>query len=252
MLQSLVLSLVLLAAPAAPAPVAFDVCTSPRPPEPDSIQTIQISRTAAVGSTLVTSANLYGQRSPSGAIRLLVRPTRPEELRGTFLSLTVRDDGTEILFGSPELDAPKRITGNEALGRLFQTDYSYQDFAYWQGFAKAMKKTRLADAQVAKRAVFVVELRPTNAADSAYERLVASFDQETCVPLRTEMYEPGDRLRKVQTIDPALVVWSETATRHLPQIIVLEDRREGSRTDVEIVSADFERPGEYTIFGKRP
>ncbi len=224
---------------AAPA-TDFDTCTSPRPPEPDSIQTIQLTRRDASGRSAVTSANLYGERSRSGAIRLLVRPTRPEDLRGTFLSFTLRDDETVIFFGSPELPAPKRIRGAEAFGALFGSDFSYADLASLQGLAQPMAKTRLPDTRVAGRDVWVVELVPVNAASSPYARVVASVDRISCVPLRSEMYEAGGKLRKVQTIDPADVVHSRPADRWLPQRIAIEDRRDGTTTTLDLISADFE------------
>jgi hypothetical protein len=225
----------------AAAPTAdFDTCTTPRPPEPDSIQTIQLSRRDSSGGQTVTSANLYGERSPSGAIRLLVRPTRPEELRGTFLSFTLRDDETVIFFGSPELSAPKRIRGAEAFGALFGSDFSYADLASLQGLAQPMKKQRLPDTHVAGRDVFVVALEPLNPAASPYTRIVSSFDKIACVPLRSEMYEASGKLRKVQTIDPAQVIHSRAVDRYLPQRVAIEDQRDHTTTTLDLVSADFE------------
>lgn len=229
-----------LALSAATPPVDFVSCTTPRPPEPDSIQTIQLTRRDMTGGATTTSANLYGERSPSGAIRLLVRPTRPEELRGTFLSFTLREDETVIFFGSPELPAPKRIRGAEALGSLLGSDLSYQDFASLQGLAQPMLKRRLADTRVAGRDVYVVELTPVDASKSAYTRVVSSFDKVSCLPLRSEMYEAGGKLRKLQTINAKDVVHSRAVDRHLPQRIMIEDQRDGTKTTLDLVSADFE------------
>jgi len=232
-----------------PAPSAeFDSCTTPRPPEPDSIQTIQLTRRDPSGGQSVASANLYGERSRSGAIRLLVRPTRPEDLRGTFLSFTLREDETVIFFGSPELRAPKRIRGVDELGSLFGSDFSFADFASVQGLASPMTKRRLPDTRVADRDVFVVELKPVDPAKSPYTRIVASVDRISCLPLRSEMYAEG-KLRKVQTIDPAHVIHSRSVDRYLPERIVLEDRRDGTSTTLDLVSADFEVSRASAIFG---
>lgn len=229
----------------------FDACTTPRPPEPDSIQTIQLTRRDPAGGQSVASANLYGERSPSGAIRLLVRPTRPEELRGTFLSFTLREDETVIFFGSPELSAPKRIRGVDELGSLFGSDFSFADFASLQGLAQPVTKRRLQDTRVADRDVFVVELKPVDPAKSPYARVVASVDRISCLPLRSEMYEAGGKLRKVQTIDPEHVVHSRAVDRYLPDRVVLEDRRDGTRTTLDLISADFEVSRASTILGPR-
>ncbi len=37
---------------------------------------------------------------------------------------------------------------------------------------------------------------------SAYEVVLSVVDKETCVPLRTELYETNRRLRKILTINP--------------------------------------------------
>lgn len=48
--------------------------------------------------------------------------------------------------------------------------------------------------------VYVLETRPT---DSAYERIVFWFDQESCLPLLVRFCEPGkDKPRKELTTDP--------------------------------------------------
>jgi hypothetical protein len=247
--RSFVLASVLALALRAAAPVSdFETCTTPHPPEPDSIQTIQLTRRDMSGGSTTTSANLYGERSPSGAIRLLVRPTRPEELRGTYLSFTLREDETVIFFGSPELPAPKRIRGAEALGALLGSDLSFQDFASLQGLAQPMTKRRLADTRVAGRDVFVVELTPVDASKSSYTRIVSSFDRVSCLPLRSEMYEAGGKLRKLQTIDPKDVVHSRAVDRHLPQRIAITDERDGTKTTLDLVSADFEVSRRAPIF----
>jgi hypothetical protein len=155
----------------------------------------------------------------------------------------------EIFFASPDMDGPKRISGADALGALFNTDFTVEDFANLQGFAKPQEKKRLADAEVGGRAVYVVELRPAPG-NSAYERIVARYDREKCVPLRSEMYEPGGRLRKVQTIDPAALIYSSMAGAWLPQRVTLEDLRDGTSTFLDVVSADFEVPISYTVFGR--
>jgi hypothetical protein len=238
-----------LAAAPSPAPVDFDTCTTPRLPEPDSVQTVQLVRRDLERRDTYTSANLYGQKNAAGELRLLVRITRPEEMRGTFLSISERNQKVEIFFGSPDLDGVKRISGGEALGALFNTDFTVEDFANLQGFTKPKSKKRKTDGEVAGRKVYVVELLPPDG-NSAYERIVASFDQEKCVPLRSEMYEKGGRLRKVQTIAPESAIWSPLAGTWLPQRVTIEDVRDGTKTWLDLISADFEVPVADTVFGR--
>jgi hypothetical protein len=85
---------------------------------------------------------------------------------------------------------------------MFRTDFSSEDLEHlqqgWRPGSGELKA--LPDARVAERDVYMVELRPK---ESAYERIVFALDQENCLSLRVEFYEPGKtRPRKELTTDP--------------------------------------------------
>ena len=60
--------------------------------------------------------------------------------------------------------------------------------------------------------------------------------RDTCVPLKSEMYESGDRLRKILTIDPNSILEFE-GTR-IPQRLTLKDLRD--KTSTRLVLSEIE------------
>ena len=53
--------------------------------------------------------------------------TEPEDVAGTSFLVTEGSDGISMSVFSPEFETPKSITGGEASGNLFGTDFSYED-----------------------------------------------------------------------------------------------------------------------------
>ena len=174
-----------------------------RTPEPDSVRAIRLLARDRAGGNTVVVLRLYGRRTPDGLGQLFLRFEEPREVRGTSLLALERKTGeTEIYLATPELPTARRVSGPARADGLFRTDFSSEDLQRlqqgWRPGAGEFKA--LPDARVADRAVYVLETRPT---DSAYERIVFSFDQESCLPLLIRFYEPGkDSPRKELTTDP--------------------------------------------------
>jgi hypothetical protein len=198
LLLALALSTPALAAPDSPAAACFT-----QQAEPDSVRAVRMTARDRAGEKTIVVLRLYGKRSPAGLGQLFLRFEQPEEVRGTALLVLEQAQGdSEIYLASPELPAPRRITGPTRADGMFRTDFSSEDLQrLQQGWRPGAGDTKqLPDARLADRAVYVLESRP---ADSAYERIVASLDQESCLPLLVRFYEPGKtRPRKELTTDP--------------------------------------------------
>ena len=85
---------------------------------------------------------------------------------------------------------------------MFGTDFSYEDFERLLGMAADASRTRLPDAELEGRPVYVLEGRPAPDSGSAYERVVTFVERERCVALRTESWERAGGLRKLLEADP--------------------------------------------------
>lgn len=174
-----------------------------RTPEPDSVRAIRLTARDRSGEKTIVVLRLYGRRSADGLGQLFLRFEQPEEVRGTAVLVLERKNGeSEIHLASPELPTPRRISGPSRADGMFRTDFSSEDLQRlqrgWRPGAGELKQ--LPDGRIGERDVYVLETRPT---DSAYERIVFSLDQESCLPLLVRFYEPGrPKPRKELTTDP--------------------------------------------------
>jgi hypothetical protein len=199
------LSLSILLAPfaAASAPSGAAGCFAKGTPEPDSVRALRLTARDRGGEKTIVVLKLFGERSAGGLGRLFLQIQEPAEVRGTALLVLEQAQGaSEIYLASPELPTPRRITGPARSDGMFRTDFSYEDLQrLQQGWRPGEGElVPLPDAKVAERPAYRVEVRPK---DSAYSRIVFSLDQESCLPLQIQFYEPGkERPRKELTTDP--------------------------------------------------
>lgn len=194
----LVLATPALAEPVSPAAACFE-----RAAEPDSVRAVRMTARDRSGEKTIVVLRMYGKRSAEGLGQLFLRFEQPEAVKGTSLLVLERRQGdSEIYLSSPELPTARRISGPARADGMFRTDFSSEDLQrLQQGWRPgAGEQKQLPDGRVADRAVYVLEARP---ADSAYERIVFSLDQESCLPLLVRFYEPGkSKPRKELTTDP--------------------------------------------------
>lgn len=194
----LVLATPALAESVSPAAACFE-----RAAEPDSVRAVRMTARDRSGEKTIVVLRMYGKRSAEGLGQLFLRFEQPEAVKGTSLLVLERRQGdSEIYLSSPELPTARRISGPARADGMFRTDFSSEDLQrLQQGWRPgAGEQKQLPDGRVADRAVYVLEARP---ADSAYERIVFSLDQESCLPLLVRFYEPGkSKPRKELTTDP--------------------------------------------------
>jgi len=82
------------------------------------------------------------------------------------------------------------------------------------------------------RTVYVVSSKPSEANTSAYTKVLSYVDKKTCVVLKSESFEVGDRLRKVLTakLEP---MYTEKGV-NAPAEVEMNDVRDQTRTLVAI------------------
>jgi hypothetical protein len=202
-LAGLALSLLFPFVASSEATTSAQACFARNSPQPDSVRAIRLTARDREGEKTVVVLRLYGARSPEGLGRLFIRLEQPEEVRGTALLVLEQPTGeSEIYLASPELPTARRISGPTRADGMFRTDFSSEDLQrLQQGWRPGEGELKLLpDSRVAERAVYVAEVRPTG---SSYERVLFSLDQESCLPLQIQFFEPGKvRPRKELTTDP--------------------------------------------------
>lgn len=206
----------------------ISACARRNIPEPDSIRAMRVIARDRLGAKRVTVVRLYGRWTKAGRRQQLAEFIEPAELRGSKLLILEGTDQSEIYFRSAELGRVKRISGGGRASALFESDFSYEDYEYLEGLRSSGKSKRVEDAVIGTRPVYVLETRPAEASNSAYELIVAFVDQKTCVPLRIEFYETGRRLRKELTVDPAEIL--QRGPAWIPHSVLLRDIRDYTTT----------------------
>lgn len=233
-------TLLLLAVPAGggePDPAdAVAACVQKNLPETTSIQTFTFRTSDRAGSQREITGRVWWRRFDSGRSRVLLGVREPADLRGSALLLIERSSASDMFLYLPELRKTRRITSHTVSGSLFGSDFTYEDFQQIQGIGLGGETEALPDETLDGVPVHVIAQRPLPASGSSYERVVSYVTREGCVPIRSEMWEPGGRLRKLLTADPS-TLYQQSGVR-IPTHLRMEDQL--SRSSTDLILSDIE------------
>jgi Outer membrane lipoprotein-sorting protein len=208
-------------------------CLKRNVPKKSSIQTVHFTSFDRIGGTREFRGKILGKTMDDGTRRAKLCISQPSEMRGSeVLSMEVKDGAPQNFLYTTELRKAKRVTGDGAGGSLFGTDFTYEDLQRFMQLNRPESNERLPDAELEGRPVYVVEAKPTDANASAYTKVLSYVDKETCIVLKSESYEPGERLRKVLTakLEP---MYQENGI-NAPAEVEMKDVRDQTRTIVAI------------------
>lgn len=218
-------------------PQSVERCIRANLPRTTAVQDVEMVSQDRLGSERTIGAHILWKRFDDGYSRVLVRFTAPDDIAGAAFLLIETERRADMFLYLPELRKTRRITTQSLRGSLYGTDFSYEDFERLQGLAKGEPRRQLPDAEVDGRSAVVIEARPPPEEGSAYTRVVSWIDRETCIPLRTELYERGGRLRKRLVVDPGQV--RREGGAWFPRELEMRDLRDETRTRLRLLR--FER-----------
>jgi len=253
----LVLGALLLAAPPAfPLETVEEIrdCVSRNLPQDSSIQTVVLRSHDRMGSVTEMRAKIYWKRFEDGFSRLLLRFSDPPDMRGSALLLIQKEQVNDMFMYLPELQRVKRVTGHMMKGSMFGTDFSYEEFERLQGLeAQQFVTERLPDESVGDRAAYVLQAVPKDGLPPeqlpSYERSVTWIDRETCVPLKVEFYERGQKLRKRLQVDVNAI--ERHGERHLARHVEIVDLHDETRTELVVEAIELGAKISPSIFSAR-
>ncbi len=240
-------ALALLAAPpAAAAAPAGDVaavqrCLAANAPERSSRLLLGFAARDARGRVAEQRAQVYWRRFPRHERRVLLRIEAPEKVAGSALLAIVKpEELPEIHLYLPELGRPQRIYRVEQLrGFLGRSGVELAELWRLLESDPALAERLVdADATVAGRRAWTVEGDFRMPRQEQSERVVSQVDQETCVPLRVETFDPDGTARRRLDVDPTQL--AHEGRRWLPRELVFTDLRDGSSSTVEVLSVEFD------------
>ncbi len=221
-------------------------CVRANFPEKSSVQEVTLRTQDRGGSSRELKAKIWWNRFKEKRSRARIQVLSPEDVRGSAVLLIERDDGTDLFLYSPELQKSRRITSHTVSGSLFGSDFTYEDFQQLQGLAMAGATERLPATDVDGVAMdaFAQTKKPEDG--SAYERVVTYVSQGTCVPAKSEMFEPGGQLRKVMRADLSSLIEQDGV--RIPSRLVMEDLLAGSTTTLEVTALEVDKKIRRRIF----
>jgi len=242
------------AAQDAPAVQEVRDCLKRNIPRKSSEQTVHFTSFDRIGGQREFRAKLLGMRFEDGLRRAKLCVNQPPEMRGSeMLSMETPDGAPDSFLFTPELRKVKRITGEGVGGSVFGTDFTFEDLQRWQQLNRPESHERMPDGEVEGRPVFVLATIPTDKSQSGYSKVLSYVDQKTCVVLKSESFETGDRLRKLLTAKAEDML--EEQGIFAPTEVVMKDVRDDTRTvvvveDLEVDGDTSERSFQVSNLGK--
>jgi len=217
-----------------PDPIAeVRECLKRNVPKQSSVQTVHFTSYDRIGGSREFRGKILGRTMEDGTRRGKLCISQPPEMRGSeVLSIEVKGAAPENFLYTEELRKTKRVTGDGAGGSLFGTDFTYEDMQRFMQLNRPEATTRLPDGDLDGHAVYVVQAVPTDEGKSAYTKVLSYVDKATCVVLKSESYENGDRVRKVLTAKTEQM-YDEKGI-HAPSEVNMADVRDNTHTVVVI------------------
>jgi hypothetical protein len=218
------------AAGAAP-PDALRHCMTANLPRAVRVQSVEMTTWDRSGQERVIRGRMFGARDRERT-RVMARVEFPGDLAGTAFLLREAQPATEMYVYLPATNRVKRIAGAAGGGKLWGSDFSYNEFrrvanAFADGAFQVVGRTDLDG-----RAVHEVMLAPSAGAGEAYDAIRVLVDQQTCVPLQAEFRQAGTA-RKVMTA-PATGLRQAGAQWYAAEL-TLRDLAAGTQTRLRVL-----------------
>jgi hypothetical protein len=225
-------------------------CNEANFPQSSSVQNITMQVSDSAGAITTTKAEIYWKKLDDGLSGVLVRLFEPLDVRGSAFLMLEKEKRNDLFVYLPELGNVRRVHGRMMSTSLFGTDISYGEFEHIQSMAESSSAVRQADSDVDGRPSYVVEVRPTEAEESAYERIRTFIDQETCITLRAEFYERGEEARKVFSADVSSLT-AENDGIWIARRYAVHDKRDSTETAIVVDSVEIGKHIPRKMFSQR-
>jgi hypothetical protein len=203
-MRSLLVAGILLAAVEAGAtsPAAdVEACMRANMPSSVRVQAVEVTSYDRAGEARVLRGRIFGTRADERS-QVMARVEFPGDLAGAAFLVRDGADAAAMYMYLPSVNRVKRLAGPVMTGKLWGTDFSYNEFRQITAAFAGGAAVHEGMAQLGGRPVHRLKLTPGPAEQQPYSAIDVLVDQQTCVPLRAE-FRAGERVRKVFTVSPA-------------------------------------------------
>jgi outer membrane lipoprotein-sorting protein len=220
------LTLCSLSTRAAEIPQVIKSCLQRNLPQTTSAQSIELRARDRSGYEQVLEADVYWKRYAEDQARVMMYFREPVDIRGARFLVIEKQPQNDMYIYMPSLFKVRRVTSRNISNSIMGTDFSYEDFERIQGILSDVKAEQFPDDTLAGRPVYVLMSYPPES--SGYVKVATYIDKESCVPLKTELYESGHVLRKQLSVDPAAI--EHQAGIYYPRELVVKDLKQKTET----------------------
>jgi hypothetical protein len=229
---------------AANIPEQIKTCMAKNLPEDTSVQSIELRARDRAGYEKILQADVYWKRDQNRQSRVLMYFNEPVDVRGARFLIIQNEPQNDMYIYMPGLFKVRKITSKRISTSILGTDFSYEDYERLYGILTDLKLEQYPDDVLNGRPVHVLNSYPDG--NSGYEKISTYVDTETCLALKTELFERGHRLRKSLTIDPAVI--KPVGNINVPRELLMKDLRDETETRMIIRDIRLGMPLEDDLF----
>ncbi len=211
---------------AAEIPEVVRVCMEKNTPATSSVQSIELRARDRSGYEQVLEANTYWKRGADKRSSILMHFNEPVDIRGARFLIIENTPQNDMYMYMPGLFKVRKITSKRISSSILGTDFSYEDYERLHGVFTNMRAEQYPDEVLDGRPVHVINSYPEG--DSGYEKIKTYIDIETCISLRTELFESGHQLRKTLTVKPDDI--KKEGEIFVPRTLLMRDLRDKTET----------------------
>jgi outer membrane lipoprotein-sorting protein len=213
-------------------------------PRSTSIQSIELRARDRSGFEQVLQSNIYLKRYDNDQSRLLMYFNEPLDVRGARFLIIQHEPRNDMYVYMPGLFKVRKVTSQKVSGSVLGTDFSYEDFERFYGLLTNLDAEQYPDDVLDGRAVYVLNSYPDSS--SGYVKIATYIDKETCVPLKIDMFENGNQLRKSLTINPGTI--KQAGEIRVPGEMLMRDLRDETQTRLIVQSIQTEVTLDDSLF----
>lgn len=216
-------------------------CVEANAPRISIVQEITLSLEEEGRERLRARFTLYWRRLPDGERRILLRFVEPEDLAEAALLIHSTPGARPTVHLSlPGQSKPRRVSSRGDLeGFLGRANLGIEEMRLLLDPLGGANLRLIRDASsLDGRKAWLLEKLASPGSDDRFPRVRAFIDREFCIPLRAELYDGEEILRKSLEVAPENV--ARIDGRWIPRLLVFRDIARGSDTVLRVESAEVD------------
>ncbi len=229
------------AKPLHPGPTAdlgeIEACVSRNLPAAAGVIDFRVEAADRTGVVTASRAEVRWRKDDRALSQIVLRVSEPARTAGTALLIVDRDAGEpELYLRLPEVEKVRRVRSKRLRGPVLGTDFSYEDLQRLRDPIDRNALELVGVSEALGRTTWLLETLPGAEGDSEYGRVLTHVDQSTCLPIRIDLFDHDDRLRK--QLHAPIEEIRRVGDARLPYVFVMEDLRRATRTTIRVERFD--------------